>query len=135
MDREATPEDLRALREFAQTRTGVELYVEPETMVTDTTVVAVASDGEWTRRRAGSPDRARRLARDLRIPIYDVQIVGYPPRMRAYTKRMKEEGRARMLPDHSEPPVRTQRAPGTTPRPSPPRGEAAEDEGTGDQWR
>ena len=54
----------------------------------------------------------RRLARDLQIPIYDVQIVGYPPRMRAYTKRLKEEGRKdRMLPEHHEPPVRTQRPP------------------------
>jgi hypothetical protein len=112
MDREATREDLDALREFARSRVGVELYVEPETLVTDTTVVAVATDGEWTRRRVGSPDQARRLARDLEIPIYDVQIVGYPPRMRAYTKRLKEEGRKdRMLPDHSEPPVRTQRPP------------------------
>jgi hypothetical protein len=112
MDREATREDLDALREFARSRVGVELYVEPETMVTDTTVVAVATDGEWTRRRVGSPDRARRLARDLQVPIYDVQIVGYPARMRAYTKRLNEEGRKeRMLPDHNEPPVRTQRPP------------------------
>lgn len=118
MDREATSEDFNALRDFATSRVGVELYVEPETMVTDTTVVAVATDGEWTRRRAGSPDRARRLARDLRIPIYDVQIVGYPQRMRDYTKRLKQEGRTdRLLPEHHEPPVRTQRPPGRTPRP------------------
>ena len=42
MDREATSEDLDALREFARTRVGVEFFVEPETMVTDTTAVAVA---------------------------------------------------------------------------------------------
>ena len=40
MDREATSEDLDALREFARTRVGVEFFVEPETMVTDTTAVA-----------------------------------------------------------------------------------------------
>jgi len=55
MDREATSEDLDALREFARSRVGVEFFVEPETMVTDTTAVAVAADGEWTRRRVGSP--------------------------------------------------------------------------------
>ena len=30
---------------------GVEAYVEPKTTVTDVTVVLVAADGEWTRRR------------------------------------------------------------------------------------
>ena len=30
---------------------GVEAYVEPKTTVTDVTVVLVADDGEWTRRR------------------------------------------------------------------------------------
>ena len=35
MDREATADDLDALREFARTRQGVEFFVEPETMVTD----------------------------------------------------------------------------------------------------
>lgn len=124
MDREATPEDFKALRAFATSRVGVELFVEPETMVTDTTVVAVATDGEWTRRRAGSPDRARKLARDLRIPIYDVQIVGYPQRMRDYNKRLKQEGRKdRMLPEHHQPPVRTQRPPDRIPRPRRPEGD------------
>ena len=32
---------------------GVEAFVEPKTTVTDLTVVLVAGDGEWTRRRAG----------------------------------------------------------------------------------
>ena len=49
LDREATPADLEHLRVFVRTRTGVEFYVEPETTATDTTVVAVAKDGEWTR--------------------------------------------------------------------------------------
>ena len=54
LDREATPDDLAQLRDFVATRTGVELYVEPETAATDTTAVAVASDGEWIRRRVGT---------------------------------------------------------------------------------
>jgi hypothetical protein len=116
MDREATPDDLDAVRRFARSRTGVELFVEPETMVTDTTVVAIASDGEWTRRRVGSPAVARRLARELAIPVYDVQIVGYPARMRAYNARIKAEGRSeRMLSPDGPPPVRTQRPPASRP--------------------
>ena len=47
----------------------------------------VAADGEWTRRRIDGPDGARKLARSLRIPVYDVQIVGYPQRMRDHDAR------------------------------------------------
>jgi hypothetical protein len=118
MDREATKDDLDALRAFARSRTGVEFYVEPETMVTDTTVVAIATDGEWTRRRVGSPGMARRLARELELPVYNVQIVGYPPRMREWNARMKASGdTSRVLRDPGTPPVRTSRPPGRTPRP------------------
>ena len=117
MDREATPDDLDAVRAFARSRVGVELYVEPETMVTDTTVVAIATDGEWTRRRVGSPAVARRLARELGIPAYDVQIVGYPERMRAYNAKLKAAGDTSRTLRDGGPPVRTQRPPGRIPRP------------------
>jgi hypothetical protein len=124
MDREATSDDLDALREFARTRQGVEFFVEPETMVTDTTAVAVAADGEWTRRRVGSPQVIRQVAKQLSLPVYDVQIVGYPERMRAYNARLKAAGRSeRILGDDAPPPVRTSRPPGHTPRPPrPPQG-------------
>jgi hypothetical protein len=124
MDREATADDLDALREFARTRTGVEFYVEPETMVTDTTAVAIAADGEWIRRRVGSPRVIRQVAKQLSLPVYDVQIVGYPERMRAYNARLKAAGRSeRMLREDAPPPVRTSRPPGRTPRPPrPPEG-------------
>ncbi|HEX3202201.1 MAG TPA: hypothetical protein VHW42_09735 [Actinomycetes bacterium] len=117
MDREATSEDLDALREFARTRVGVEFFVEPETMVTDTTAVAVAADGEWTRRRVGSPQMIRQVAKQLQLPVYDVQIVGYPERMRAYNARLKASHSERMMGDQAPPPVRTSRPPGRTPRP------------------
>lgn len=130
MDREATPDDLDDLRGFARSRVGVELYVEPETMVTDTTAVAIATDGEWIRRRVGSPKVVRRLARDLGVPVYDVQIVGYPERMRAYNARLKASGGERVLRDTGQPPVRTSRPPSRTPRPS--RGRPAAGEGGGE---
>jgi hypothetical protein len=93
-------------------------------MVTDTTAVAVAADGEWTRRRVGSPQVIRQVAKQLSLPVYDVQIVGYPERMRAYNARLKAAGRSeRILGDDAPPPVRTSRPPGRTPRPPrPPQG-------------
>jgi hypothetical protein len=85
--------DQRYLRDWAASHTGVEAYVEPQTNVSDLTVVLVASDGEWTRRRVGGPSVARRLGEQLGIPVYDVQRVGYPRRMRDYDARRRAERR------------------------------------------
>ena len=81
--------DLRYLRQWAAERTGVEAYVEPQTPVTPMTVVLVAADGEWTRRPAGGPAGARRVGQKLGIPVYDVQKLGYPQRMRDYDARRR----------------------------------------------
>lgn len=77
------------LREFVTTRHGVEAYVEPATNVTQTTVVLVALTGEWTRRKVPDPQTARSIARDLGIPVYDVQLTGYPRRMREWNSRKR----------------------------------------------
>jgi hypothetical protein len=83
--------DLRYLHQWVAEHEGVEAYVEPKTTVTDVTVVLVAADGEWTRRRAGGYAGARRLNERLEIPVYDVQKVGYPQRMRDYDARRRIE--------------------------------------------
>ncbi|GFG55127.1 hypothetical protein MAGR_65680 [Mycolicibacterium agri] len=83
--------DLAYLRQWVAEHTGVEAFVEPKTTVTDVTVVLVAADGEWTRRRAGGDAGARRLSERLQIPVYDVQKVGYPQRMRDYDARRRIE--------------------------------------------
>src|ERR1700754_1628400 len=92
LDREATSADIESLRAFARSRTGVEFYVEPETFATDTTAMAIAADGEWTRRRVGSPKVIQKVARDLNLPVYDVQITGYPQRMRDFNERRRRQG-------------------------------------------
>src|SRR3712207_1876133 len=86
--RKADRGDEAHLRAWAAAREGVEAFVEPRTTVTDTTIVFVAKDGEWTRRRIGSPAAARKLARSMRMPVYDAQIVGYPKRMRDHDARL-----------------------------------------------
>jgi hypothetical protein len=87
--RAASQADLSHLEQFARSRRGVEALIEPRTTVTETTVILIAHDGEWTRRRVGSPDDARRLGHRLSIPVYDVALVGYPQRMRDYNERRK----------------------------------------------
>jgi hypothetical protein len=90
--RTASSADLAHLDQFAATRAGVEGYLEPRTAVTETTLVLVASDGEWTRRRVDGPHAAADFARDRRIPLYEVAKVGYPQRMREWTQKRKAAG-------------------------------------------
>ena len=87
--REARAATTAYLREFVATRVGVEAYVEPATHVTQTTVMLVATDGEWTRRKVPDARAAHELARELGIPGYDVQRTGYPQRVRDYTARQR----------------------------------------------
>jgi len=77
------------LSEWTRSHTGVEAFVEPRTAVTETTMLLVAADGEWTRRRVAGPDAARKLGRRLAMPVYDVQLVGYPQRMRDHDARQR----------------------------------------------
>lgn len=87
--RATTSGDVDHLTGFVRSRTGVEAYLEPRTTVTDTTVVLVASSGEWTRRRVNSPKQAASFTNKHAIPLYDVAKVGYPQRMRDWTARHK----------------------------------------------
>ncbi len=82
--------DREHLEAFNASRRGVEAYLEPRTTVTQTTVMLIAHDGEWTRRRVDSPEAARAWAHQLSIPFYDVALMGYPQRMRDYNARMKD---------------------------------------------
>lgn len=92
--RAAGREDLTHLEGFARSRRGVEGFIEPKTTVTETTLLMVAHDGEWTRRRVPSPDAARRLGNRLGVPVYDVALVGYPRRMREFNERRKRAASA-----------------------------------------
>lgn len=83
--------DLQYLQRWVAEHVGVEAFVEPRTTVTEVTVVLVAADGEWTRRRTGGEAGARRLSGQLQIPVYDVQKVGYPQRMRDHDARRRIE--------------------------------------------
>ena len=88
-DRGAERADYQHLEQFVQTRRGVEAFLEPKTTVTEVTVVLIAHDGEWTRRRVPSFDAARVWGNRVGIPVYDVALVGYPQRMRDFNERRK----------------------------------------------
>ena len=88
---EAQQATLEHLRRFADERAGVEAFIEPPTRTTPTTMVLVALTGEWTRRRVPDARAARELARTLAIPVYAVQLTGYPRRMREWNARQRRD--------------------------------------------
>lgn len=90
--RAAQSADLDHLEQWFGTRRGVEGFVEPQTATTATTLVLVAHDGEWTRRRVDSPKAAFVFGQRTGMPVYDVAAVGYPPRMREWTAKRKAAG-------------------------------------------
>ena len=79
------------LTDFVQTRRGVEAFVEPATSVSQTSIVLVAFDGEWTRRTIPSQVWGHKFAEHLQIPGYDAPVVGYPQVMRDWNSRKKRE--------------------------------------------
>lgn len=89
-DRGAQHRDTSHLEQFHATRHGVEAYVEPRTTMTETTVMLIAHDGEWTRRRVDGTEAAFNLGDKLGIPVYEVAKVGYPQRMRDYNARQRK---------------------------------------------
>ena len=87
--------DVRHLEEFVTVRRGVEGFVEPRTAVSDVTLLLVAHDGEWTRRRVPSVAWAHSFCNKHQVPSYDAAVVGVPQRMRDYNSRKKAEQRRR----------------------------------------
>jgi hypothetical protein len=87
-DRGSSRADLDALRQFAETRQGVEGWIEPQTSVTHTTLLLVAHDGESIRRRVSSPQSGYDFGRKkLKVPVYDSNLVPIAARKRDYDLR------------------------------------------------
>jgi len=91
--RAATRVDEQHLRDFVTSHRGVEGFVEPRTAVSDVTLLLVAHDGEWTRRRVPSVNWAHDFANKHQVPSYDAGLVGIPQRMRDWNSREKARRR------------------------------------------
>ena len=81
--------DEQHLNSWVSARRGVEGFVEPRTAVSDVTLLLVAHDGEWTRRRVPSVQWAHQFCNKHQVPSYDAAVVGVPQRMRDYNRRKK----------------------------------------------
>ncbi len=87
--RAADRTDVEHLETWISSRRGVEGFVEPRTAVSDVTLLLVAHDGEWTRRRVPSAKWAHEFANSRHIPSYDAAVVGVPQRMREWNRRKR----------------------------------------------
>ena len=101
--RAADDADQRHLLEFVSKRRGVEGFVEPRTAVTDVTLLLVAHDGEWTRRRVPSVRWAHEFSNKHGVPSYDAAVVGVPARMREFNRREKERQRQQLRGGQDDP--------------------------------
>ena len=84
--KDAQSETVAHLTEFVKSHVGCEAFIEPPTRVTQTTMVIVADTGEWTRRRVPDQATARKVADKLGVPAFDVNLSGYPSRMREWNQ-------------------------------------------------
>ena len=78
-------EDRDAIVAFVSSRSGVEAYFEPRTVMHPLSVVLVAGDGEWKRFELADDRFVRELASERRLPVFDASRTGYPDRMRRRT--------------------------------------------------
>jgi hypothetical protein len=85
--------DAEHLNQFVRARKGVEGFVEPRTAVSDVTLLLVAWDGEFTRRRVPSAEWAYAFCQRRGIAAYEAGVVGIPTRMREYIRRQKQRER------------------------------------------
>jgi len=88
--REAQAATMAHFREFVAGHEGCEAFIEPATRVTQTTLVVVAGTGEWTRRKVPDEPVARKVAKELGVPAFDVNLSGYPSRMREWNEKHRQ---------------------------------------------
>jgi hypothetical protein len=90
--RASSAADEEHLRTWLEQRRGVEGFVEPRTAVSDVTLLLVAHDGEWTRRRVPSVKWAHSFCNTHQVPSYDAAVVGVPRRMREWNRTHRQNG-------------------------------------------
>jgi hypothetical protein len=73
---------VKRMEEFLNAHSGVEAYVEPETLVSPRSVVLVDEAGEWRRFPLSEDSVLGRVAGERGMPILDASRTGYPSRMR-----------------------------------------------------
>lgn len=90
-DAAANDASLAHLQDFADTRWGVEAWVEEAQKYARPSLLLVAGDGEFTRRTVPSERWAYKWAEKRGLPAHRAGVVPYPQRMRDYIARRRAE--------------------------------------------
>lgn len=88
--KDAKRETVDHLQAFVASHPGCEAYIEPPTRVTQTTMIIVAGTGEFTRRKVPDAEAGAKLAKQLGILAFDVNLSGYPSRMRTWVEQQRK---------------------------------------------
>jgi hypothetical protein len=96
--RAADKVDEQHLHDWVGSHRGVEGFVEPRTAVSEVTLLLVAHDGEWTRRRVPGVKWAHDFCNRHQVPSYDAAVVGIPQRMRDYNARVRKAQKEKQYP-------------------------------------
>jgi hypothetical protein len=78
--------ELGVLQRFLDQHQGVEGYIEPKTATNPTTLLLVDRDGRHERAPVREPEDAIAFCERRGIPVYDLNVVGYPQRMRDFQR-------------------------------------------------
>jgi hypothetical protein len=78
--------ELGALQLFLDEHVGVEGYIEPKTATNPTTLLLVDREGRHERAPVREPDDAIAFCERRGVPVYDLNVVGYPQRMRDFQR-------------------------------------------------
>ena len=78
--------ELSGLKAFISEHKGVEGYIEPQTATQPTTLLLVDREGRHDRAPVREAADAFAFCEQQGIPVYDLNVVGYPQRMRDFQR-------------------------------------------------
>ena len=78
--------ELSTLQRFLNDHQGVEGYIEPKTATNPTTLLLVDREGRHERAPVREPEDAVAFCERRGVPVYDLNVVGYPQRMRDFQR-------------------------------------------------
>jgi hypothetical protein len=84
--------ELAGLESFLGAAEGVEGYIEPKTATNPASLLLVDREGRHQRAPVREPEDAVAFCERHGIPIYDVNVMGYPQRMKDYQRGKRSSG-------------------------------------------
>ena len=84
--------ELTTLETFLAESEGVEGYIEPKTATNPTTLLLVDREGRHERAPVREPEDAFAFCERRGVPVYDVNVMGYPQRMKDFMRGRRSTG-------------------------------------------